>query len=757
MATNSTLSPEYLAESKTGLVTTMYAIPIALEALSTGWRLWASASAQSGFWFSFDDYLMLFATGDYIFSHFYDIAIAFTKLSILALYYRIFVTRKFRHIVLGTACFVVVWVIVMEVTLGFGCRPIKAWWGEAKGKCINKEAFTYFTNVTNMVIDLWVFLMPIPVILGLQAAKEKRIILCLMFGVGLAVCAISAARLSFVFGVASADFTWNEASLGILSAWEPCCAILCANFPPIYRHLVIISEFLRAGVRNVTQWTVTQSRSAATGVSSDRHGGSKGKGEVQHHDWAKLNHSDAFTGETNRTVTEVSAQGPPSDAVEMDGVKVGGIMVERAFTQVSAQDVEAASSSRDIEEAWLQLQSSADSATQRNGFHAHGPRSARQLKRLSSAQHLEEFGRQRARVKSQRRRVQLPPDKGLFLLRRDDIKDGRPQPRVLSIDYDDDGELLMTSASDETIQIYNVREGRHDKSLLSKKYGVKLAKFTHTRSSIIYASTKQNHAIRYLATHDNSFIRYFEGHDAAVTALAVHPGSDNFISCSQDNTVRLWDTQTKHWQGQLFLRSPYLAAYDPSGTVFAVACPSSGSVLLYDVRNYDKAPFTTIDIVEQCRGVDSQCLVKGWTKLEFSNDGKTILVGTKGRGHFLLDAFQGNLKAYLRRPAGGTRRLAPGENLAANGAAPAPTDPSAFESSGDCCFAPDGRYVLSGGAKQDVLVWDTLKQPAENKVLDPTWTLPDKREAAVLAFNPRFNFFATADQDLVLWLPDPHA
>ncbi|KAM0470847.1 hypothetical protein ACHAPX_009721 [Trichoderma viride] len=343
------------------------------------------------------------------------------------------------------------------------------------------------------------------------------------------------------------------------------------------------------------------------------------------------------------------------------------------------------------------------------------------------------------------------------LLRRDDIKDGKPQPRVLSIDYDDDGELLMTSASDETIQIYNVREGRHDKSLLSKKYGVKLAKFTHTRSSIIYASTKQNHAIRYLATHDNSFIRYFEGHDAAVTALAVHPGTDNFISCSQDNTVRLWDTQTKNWQGQLFLRSPYLAAYDPSGTVFAVACPSSGSVLLYDMRNYDKAPFTTIDVVEQCRGVDSQHLVKGWTKLEFSNDGKSILVGTKGRGHFLLDAFQGNLKAYLRRPAGGTHRLAAGDTLPSNGAGPASNDPNAFESSGDCCFAPDGRYVLSGGSKQDVLVWDTLKQPSESKVLDPTWTLPDKREAAVLAFNPRFNFFATADQDLVLWLPDPHA
>ncbi|KAK5988802.1 WD repeat-containing protein 82-B [Cladobotryum mycophilum] len=344
------------------------------------------------------------------------------------------------------------------------------------------------------------------------------------------------------------------------------------------------------------------------------------------------------------------------------------------------------------------------------------------------------------------------------LLRRDDVKEGRSQPHVLSIDYDDEGELLMVSASDETIQLYNVREGRHDKSLLSKKYGVKLAKFTHTRSSIIYASTKQNHAIRYLATHDNSFIRYFEGHDDAVTSLAVHPGSDNFISCSQDNTVRIWDTQTKHWQGQLFLRSPFLSAFDPSGTVFAVGCPSSGSVLLYDLRNYDKAPFATVDIVDQCRRVDSQCLNKGWTKLEFSNDGKSLLLGTKGNGHFLLDAFEGTLKAYLRRPSGGTRRLAVGEAapVITNGNGSS-TDPGQFESSGDCCFAPDGRYVLSGSSKQDVLVWDTLKQPPETKILEPSWTLPDKREAGVIAFNPRFNFFATADQDLVFWLPDPHA
>lgn len=78
------------------------------------------------------------------------------------------------------------------------------------------------------------------------------------------------------------------------------------------------------------------------------------------------------------------------------------------------------------------------------------------------------------------------------LFRRDDVKEGKPRPHVLSIDFDDPGDLCMTSESDEAIQIYSVKEGRHDKTLLSKKYGVKLAKFTHASSSIIYASTKQN-------------------------------------------------------------------------------------------------------------------------------------------------------------------------------------------------------------------------------------------------------------------------
>jgi len=160
---------------------------------------------------------------------------------------------------------------------------------------------------------------------------------------------------------------------------------------------------------------------------------------------------------------------------------------------------------------------------------------------------------------------------------------------------------------------------------------------------------------------------------------------------------------------------------------------------------------SVFDIVDSCLSVDKNNLMQGWTKLEFSNDGKHILVGTRGNGHFLLDAFEGILKAYLRKLEGSGKRAAPGE-----GNVEAYRDPSSFETSGDCCFSPDGRFVLSG-AKNNILIWDTLASAGETKILEPAHVLEDKREAAVVAFNPRFNFFATADQDLMFWMPDPHA
>ncbi|TAQ90649.1 hypothetical protein B7494_g1027 [Chlorociboria aeruginascens] len=313
---------------------------------------------------------------------------------------------------------------------------------------------------------------------------------------------------------------------------------------------------------------------------------------------------------------------------------------------------------------------------------------------------------------------------------------------ILSLDFDDEGAQLLTSESDNSLQIYNVKEGKHSKTCLSQKYGVNHAIFGHATG----------YTIRYLSTHDNSYIRYFEGHEQNVTCLALHPGQDNFLSCSEDNTLRIWDASTKNACGRLNLNGAYLAAWDPSGNVFAVASPTAQTILLYDQRNFDKEPFSTFDMLEACHELPTSSPNQGWNKLEFSNDGKYILLGTTGHSHYLLDAFKGELKTSLRRDRGGSRRLAAGEH--------APQDEDlndqVYTSTGDCCFTSDGRYVISGCRGQDVLVWDTLT-PVPEKELWPTHTLPFKGDCAVVAFNPRYNFFATADKEVVFWVPDMSA
>jgi COMPASS component SWD2 len=230
----------------------------------------------------------------------------------------------------------------------------------------------------------------------------------------------------------------------------------------------------------------------------------------------------------------------------------------------------------------------------------------------------------------------------------------------------------------------------------------------------------------------------------------MHPGEDHFISCSLDDTVRIWDLNTANAVGKLNISHPYLAAFDPSANVIAIASPSAQAILLYDYRNFDKEPFAVFDILQHGDFLGMEKIAQNWSKLQFSNDGKSLLLGTNGDGHYLLDAFNGSLKSYLS--IGGDRKssarlCAGGENASGE---------RKLETSGDVCFSPDGRYVLGGVRKENIVVWD-VHQPFQDKALKPIHELPQRSEAGVLEYNPRFNMLASADKEVVFWHPDRDA
>lgn len=327
---------------------------------------------------------------------------------------------------------------------------------------------------------------------------------------------------------------------------------------------------------------------------------------------------------------------------------------------------------------------------------------------------------------------------------------------MTSLDFDDSGELAIVARTDDTLQIYNCNQGKHAKELKSQKYGVDLARFTHHAQSILYASTKIDDTIRYLSTHDNSFIRYYRGHTAPVTCIALNPSNDTFISCAQDHTVRLWSLNSPNAMGHLKIHAPYLAAYDPSASVIAIASPPTQSVLLYDSRAYEKPPFQTIDVApaeDRHNPGGAGARARGesdWSKMDFSNNGKYLLLATTGGGHYVLDAFDGALQHYCVRPSQGgysSRRAA---------GAPSSSGPPAGQ--GDACFTPDGKFLVGGsGAEGGLCVWDLEggKHQGDDRRLAPSATLPANGMHEVVGYNPRTNMMCSADRDVVMWLPDP--
>lgn len=340
-----------------------------------------------------------------------------------------------------------------------------------------------------------------------------------------------------------------------------------------------------------------------------------------------------------------------------------------------------------------------------------------------------------------------------MLIHQQRFKASDPRTSITSLDFDDSGELALLARDDETLQIYNCKEGKHAKELKSQKYGVHLARFSHYSQSIIYASTKVDDTIRFLSVHDNSFIRYFRGHTDLVTSISLCPSGDSFLSCSRDNTVLLWDLRSPNYQGKLAMRTPYLAAYDPAALVIAVASPETHYILMYDIRNYDQGPFAEWHL----ESIERKYMPEGgaWTKLEFTNDNTHLVLSTAGKGHFVIDAFDGSLVFFARRD-GHTGRLAPEQSPPDKSSRG--LDGKSAQGQGDTALSPDGQYILGGSSQNGVHIWDISKKsdPSSipNKTIDPVETLPCKSKAPIVGYNPRVNLLVSGDRDLSFWQPD---
>ncbi|XP_051846563.1 WD repeat-containing protein 82-like [Antechinus flavipes] len=287
--------------------------------------------------------------------------------------------------------------------------------------------------------------------------------------------------------------------------------------------------------------------------------------------------------------------------------------------------------------------------------------------------------------------------------------------KINCFDYSPNGQAVVSSSDDDSIVLYDCREGRPQRTLYSKKYGVDIVKYTHALDTALCSSNKIDDTIRYLSLQYNKYIRYFPGHDKRVVSLSMSPVDETFISASLDKTIRLWDLRVPNCQGLMSLQGKPLCAFGPEGIIFAAGV-NSEIVKLYDLRSFDKGPFSNFKMQP-----DKTC---EWTGLKFSNNGKRILITTNGNFIHLIDSFNGvvvhSFRGYNNNKA------------------------DAVEG----CFTPDSQFIMTGSDNGKIHVWNG-ESGIKMAVLNGIHSGP----ITCLQFNPKFMTFASTCSKMVFWLP----
>ncbi|KAH7317037.1 hypothetical protein B0I35DRAFT_410148 [Stachybotrys elegans] len=139
----------------------------------------------------------------YIAEFFFTAGAVSTKVTVLCLYLRIFMFNAFRRQCYMMLALSGLYLVAFTVSTGLLCRPIEYFWlgwnnaYDAVGTCINVNDYMMTTFIISAIIDVAIFLMPIPQVLKLHITPKRKVAICLIFGAGLFVTACSIIRTVF--------------------------------------------------------------------------------------------------------------------------------------------------------------------------------------------------------------------------------------------------------------------------------------------------------------------------------------------------------------------------------------------------------------------------------------------------------------------------------------------------------------------------------------------------------------------------------
>ncbi|KAJ5220984.1 uncharacterized protein N7469_009871 [Penicillium citrinum] len=164
----------------------------------------------------------------------YPGCIGFIKLSILALYRRIFSTKKMNYAVNTMAFIVVIWTIGNWIAGTINCLPVARFWDRSlEGACMDLASFSYGQQIPNIVSDAIILAMPLGMVWSLPISKQQKLLLSGVFVVGGLTLIFDCIRLwrMIILSNAGPDITYHQAPVVLWTCVESAVGIVAACLP----------------------------------------------------------------------------------------------------------------------------------------------------------------------------------------------------------------------------------------------------------------------------------------------------------------------------------------------------------------------------------------------------------------------------------------------------------------------------------------------------------------------------------------------
>ncbi|KAF4848631.1 hypothetical protein CGCSCA4_v004822 [Colletotrichum siamense] len=177
---------------------------------------------------------MLFAT-----QILYVVGLMTLKASVLFFFLRIFPTRGFRKIVWVTHGLNFLVGLIYIILTFAQCRPLSLYWtGWDKNesykneRCLDFNKFILSHAIINIILDVWMLILPLTQLYKLNLVLRKKIGVMLMFSVGLFLTAVSAIRIhTMVRFMTDSNVTSQALWVYVWTFTELCVGVFVACMP----------------------------------------------------------------------------------------------------------------------------------------------------------------------------------------------------------------------------------------------------------------------------------------------------------------------------------------------------------------------------------------------------------------------------------------------------------------------------------------------------------------------------------------------